>query len=146
MVVVNGHTFWFDRDIGTYAAMVNDTHYGVREMQFPTIAELEAATGISLPPQDRIDLQNEFDSIPEDARPCRLTHLKFDKRITDTEWERINAAAQGNTRIARMLEQRTMAEFICLLDPDTVYGLRALEAAGLLDGPGRANQILGVTP
>lgn len=146
MVVVNGHMFWFDRDVGTYAATVNGTHYGVREMQFPTIAELEAATGISLPPQDRVDLQNEFDSIPEDTRPCRLTHLKFGKRITDTEWERINAAAQGNTRIARMLEQRTMAQFICLLDPDTVYGLRALEAAGLLDAPGRANQILGVTP
>jgi len=114
-------------------------------MQYPTVAELEAACGVTLTTAERAELQSEFDSIPVDDKPCRISKLGFDERFTDAEWVRITTAAEGSVPIARMLKQRDMAECICLLLPKTISGVRQLEAAGLLDGSGRANQILGVT-
>ena len=145
MIHVGGNIFWFDKDVGTYSAQVGGQVYGSRAMQYPTVAELEAACGVALPPSERLELQAEFDSIPVDDKPCRISKLGFDERFTDAEWVRITTAAEGSVPIARMLKQRDMAEFICLLLPKTISGVRQLEAAGLLDGPGRANQILGVT-
>jgi hypothetical protein len=145
MIHVGGDIFWFDKDVGTYSAQVDGQVYGSRAMQYPTVTELEAACGVALTADDRAALQAEFDSIPVDDKPCRISKLSFDERFTDAEWVRITAAAEGNTQIARMLKQRDMVEFICLLLPKTIAGVRQLEAAGLLDAPGRANQILGVT-
>ncbi len=145
MIYVGSAKFWFDSQVGTYSAEVSGVVYGNRSMQYPTVTELEAACGITLTTAERADLQAEFDSIPVDDKPCKVSKLQFDERFTDTEWVRITAAAEGSVPIARMLKQRDMVEFICLLLPKTVLGVRQLEAAGLLDGPGRANQILGVT-
>lgn len=145
MIHVGGDIFWFDKDVGTYSAQVGGQVFGSHAMQYPTIAELETACGVTLPPAERLELQAEFDSIPSDEKPCRISKLIFDELFTDAEWARITAAADGNIQIARMLKQREMVEFICLLLPKTVNGIRQLEAAGLLDATGRANQILGVT-
>lgn len=145
MIHKAGNLFWFDKDVGTYSAQVGGQVYGVRSMQYPTIAELEAACGVALTTAERAELQAEFDAIPLDEKPCQISKLQFDERFTDAEWSRINTAAPNSVPIARMLKQRDLAEFICLLLPKTVSGVRQLEAAGLLDGPGRANQILGVT-
>lgn len=145
MIKSGDNIFWFDGDVGTYSAQVGGQVYGSRSMQYPTITELEAACGITLTTAERADLQAEFDNIPLDEKPCQISKLQFDERFTDTEWVRITTVAEGSVPIARMLKQRDMAEFICLLLPKTIMGVRQLEAAGLLDGPGRANQILGVT-
>lgn len=145
MIKSGDNIFWFDKDVGTYSAQIGGQVYGSRAMQYPTITELEAACGITLTTAERAELQDEFDSIPVDDKPCRISKLGFDERFTDAEWVRITAAAEGSVPIARMLKQRDMAEFICLLLPKTIMGVRQLEAAGLLDGLGRANQILGVT-
>ena len=145
MIYVGSAKFWFDIQVGTYSAEVGGVVYGNRSMQYPTITELEAACGITLTTTERADLQAEFDSIPVDDKPCRISKLQFDELFTDTEWVRVTTAAESNPLISRMLKQRDMAEFICLLLPKTILGVRQLEAAGLLDGPGRANQILGVT-
>lgn len=145
MIHKAGNLFWFDKDVGTYSAKVGGQVYGNRSMQYPTIAELEAACGVTLTTVERAELQAEFDTIPLDEKPCRVSNLHFDELFTDTEWARITAAAQNSVAIARMLKQRELAGFICLLVPKTINSVRQLEAAGLLDGPGRANQILGVT-
>jgi len=145
MIKSGDNIFWFDGDVGTYSAQIGGQVYGSRSMQYPTITELEAACGITLTTAERADLQAEFDNIPLDEKPCQISKLQFDERFTDTEWVRITTAAEGSVPIARMLKQRDMAEFICLLLPKTVLGVRQLEAVGLLDGVGRANQILGVT-
>ncbi len=145
MIKSGDNIFWFDGDVGTYSAQIGGQVYGSRSMQYPTITELEAACGITLTTAERADLQAEFDSIPLEEKPCQISKLQFDERFTDTEWVRITTAAENNVPIARMLKQRDMAEFICLLLPKTIMGVRQLEAVGLLDGAGRANQILGVT-
>lgn len=145
MIKSGDNIFWFDAQVGTYSAQIGGQVYGSRSMQYPTITELEAACGITLTTLERADLQAEFDNIPLDDKPCQISKLQFDERFTDTEWSRIVSAANGSVPITRMLKQRDMAEFICLLLPKTIMGVRQLEAAGLLDGAGRANQILGVT-
>lgn len=145
MIKSGDNIFWFDAQVGTYSAEINGVVYGNRSMQYPTITELETACGITLTTDEKAELQTEFDNIPLDEKPCRISRLQFDERFTDSEWSRITSAANGNVQIARMLKQMDMAEFICLLLPKTIMGVRQLEAAGLLDGPGRANQILGVT-
>lgn len=139
MIHVGGDIFWFDKDVGTYSAQVAGQVYGSRAMQYPTVAELEAACGVALSPSDRLELQAEFDSIPVDDKPCRISKLSFYERFTDPEWVRVTAAA------AVTRTHSESVEFICLLLPETIIGVRRLEAAGLLDGPGRADQILGVT-
>lgn len=145
MVHYNGNIFWFDKDVGTYSAKIGGQVYGQRSMQYPTISELELACGITLDTVSRKELQDEFDSVPLDDKPCRISKLAFDEKFTDTEWQRIEAAAVNIVPLKRMLQQRDMAEFICLILPKTIQGVRTLETTGLLDAPGRANIILGVT-
>lgn len=70
-----------------------------------------------------------------------ITRLEFMQRFTQVERLTIRTAAKQNTAIEDMLNMVEIATYINVTRPDTVGGVRALEAAGLI-GPGRADEIL----
>lgn len=71
-----------------------------------------------------------------------ITKLAYMKRFTDTELATIFTAAKTEVMIEVWLEKFKVAEDIDLADPETMAGVQALEAFGLI-GAGRAAEILG---
>lgn len=85
----------------------------------------------------KVDLQPVADS--------RISKRHFLNRFTDTEAIQIDLASIGATveaaAVRRQLTKFEMSSYIDLTDPDTINGVNALEAAGLL-AEGRASEIL----
>lgn len=71
----------------------------------------------------------------------RLTKLAYMNRFTDAELAGIYTAAKTVVQVEIWLEKFKLATEINLDDPETVAGLLAMEAAGLLTS-GRAAEIL----
>lgn len=63
------------------------------------------------------------------------------RRFTDAELAVIYAAAKDSVGIEIWLEKFRLASEVDFGDQDTIGGLQAMEAAGLI-GPGRAAEIL----
>lgn len=81
-----------------------------------------------------------FTPIPQ--APVRiLTKLQYMNRFTDSELAGIYTAAKTVVQIEIWLEKFKLATEINLDNPETVAGLMAMEAAGLLTA-GRAAEIL----
>lgn len=79
---------------------------------------------------------------PPAPPPVReLTKIDYLKRFTQEERIAIRSAAKVNPVAEDYIELLNAATVIHLDDPDTVKGVKTLEAAGLL-APGRAEQIL----
>lgn len=72
-----------------------------------------------------------------------LTKLEFLNRFTAEERIGIRTAAQASPAIADYLAMLDAAQDVSLIDPTTIAGAQALEAAGLI-GAGRAAQILAL--
>lgn len=72
-----------------------------------------------------------------------LTKLEFLDRFTDVELAGILDAAKVSTLIAVWVKKLDVATEIHLYDERTIYGVNALETAGLL-GQGRAAEILEI--
>jgi hypothetical protein len=83
--------------------------------------------------------------------PKRITRLEFMQRFTGDERIRVRTAAQQSQQIADYMDLVALATFIDITRQDTIAGVQALEALGLI-AAGRAAQILdpdqtdGVTP
>lgn len=72
-----------------------------------------------------------------------LSNLDFLNRFTQAERIAIRTAAASNAAVADYLAMQTAASGISLIDPRTIEGVNALEAAGLI-AAGRAAQILAL--
>lgn len=72
-----------------------------------------------------------------------LTKREFLKKFTADEYADIKAASASNSTVDYYWQQFILAEEIVMSDPDTMGGIRTLEAIGLL-APGRADEIIGV--
>jgi hypothetical protein len=84
----------------------------------------------------------EIDSVIQSPIPARsLSKIDYLKRFTQEERIAIRDSAKINSTVNDYVELMNAASSINLDDPDTVYGLNALELAGLLDA-GRAGVIL----
>jgi len=89
------------------------------------------------------DGQNFFaPSVPAAAPTARdLTPVQYLKRFTQAERIAIRAAAASNPVVNDYLQlMNAVTDVVHLDDPDTVAGLNAMEAAGLI-GTGRAAAI-----
>jgi len=89
------------------------------------------------------DGQNFFaPSVPAAAPTVRdLTPVQYLKRFTQAERIAIRAAAASNPVVNDYLQlMNAVTDVVHLDDPDTVAGLNAMEAAGLI-GTGRAAAI-----
>ena len=75
---------------------------------------------------------------PQETRVSKLEYLSA---FTDEELAGIYTIAKTNVYVELWLEKFHLAEFICISDPLSQAGVRALESAGLLSS-GRANEIL----
>lgn len=79
------------------------------------------------------------------APPAIVSRKAFLSRFNEDEAVDIDLASMGATRqaasVRRYLAKTDAAQHIDLADPETQYGVHALEAAGLI-GAGRALQIL----
>ena len=85
----------------------------------------------------------DYEEIVEAAAPVArpaLTKLAYMNRFTDAELAGIYTAAKSVVQVEVWLEKFKLAEFVSLDDPQTLGGLQALEAAGLL-AAGRAAEI-----
>ena len=71
----------------------------------------------------------------------KITKFAFKQRLTQSERITIRTAATTNPIVYDFLDIMDSATFIDLSRQDTIDGLNAMEAAGLLD-EGRANEIL----
>lgn len=83
----------------------------------------------------------EVPDAPEPVAKPTLTQLEFFNRFTQPELVGIYTAAKSSVPLEIMLDQFKMATYIDTADPQTVGGINALEAAGLI-AAGRAAQIL----
>jgi hypothetical protein len=70
-----------------------------------------------------------------------LTHKQFMDRFTDSELAAIMTAAKSSIELELWFKRFEMAQDILLTDPQTIAGVNALEAAGLI-AEGRATEIL----
>ena len=75
------------------------------------------------------------------AADRRITILAFKQQLTAAERKAIRAAAKTDEDVEDFVDLCDSATFIDLSRPDTVAGVQALEAAGLL-AAGRAAQVL----
>lgn len=92
---------------------------------------------------------------PPELLPRRMAPLAFRRRFTKAErsgieWAAVDRADQTMEQrqqaaaLRSDLKDQAQAQYIDLDDPDTVAGVQALEAIGLI-APGRAAEILGAT-
>jgi hypothetical protein len=70
-----------------------------------------------------------------------ISKREFLKRFTPAEYAAIKTAAAADATLDWYWQQFLLAEFIHMVDPDTVGGINFLETAGLI-APGRAAEIL----
>lgn len=75
----------------------------------------------------------------EPAQP--LTHKQFMDRFTDAELAGIIAASKSSVELELWFKRFEMAQEIRIDDPQTIFGVTALEGFGLI-AEGRANEIL----
>lgn len=73
--------------------------------------------------------------------PKRITRLEFMQRFTTEERVRVRTAAAGAPVLQDYLELVALAQFIDVTRADTIDGVNALEALGLI-AAGRAAEIL----
>ncbi len=76
---------------------------------------------------------------PQPATP--LTHKQFMDRFTDAELAGIIAASKSSIELELWFKRFEMAQEIRIDDPQTIFGVTALEGFGLI-AEGRANEIL----
>jgi len=79
--------------------------------------------------------------LPEEIEPTPITLLAFRNRFTMTEKQGIYTAAETVVDIRIFLDDIAAASEIDLTDPQTIAGVQALEAAGLITTV-RATEIL----
>lgn len=72
---------------------------------------------------------------------AKITKREFIKRFTVQEYATIKTAANANPTLDYYWQLFMLAEFISLVDPDTISGITMLEQVGLI-GAGRSAEIL----
>lgn len=131
---------WWDYQLGSFCSDAVIGGLG----QFVTPDEIATASGVTLTPEDRAELQRQFDERPPmDAYTAslRISKVAFMDRFTDQELVAIYSAAKQSVAVEIWLDRFKLSEFIDLADGRTASGVHSLESAGLL-GAGRAAQIL----
>lgn len=88
-------------------------------------------------------IDGQLDGLVAAYLKTNLTKLEFLNRFTAEERIGIRAAAQASPAIADYLAMLDAAQDVSLIDPRTIGGAQALEAAGLI-GAGRAAEILAL--
>jgi len=74
--------------------------------------------------------QQEVQSQPPVAHP--ISKLAFMERFTDEELAAIYTAAKQSVQIEVWVDKLKLAEYVDVTDPQTIAGLQALAASGLL--------------
>lgn len=86
-----------------------------------------------------------FEPAPDPLLTTKITRLAFRRRLTVAERAAIEIASRGNNpsnaELKVYMDDVMASTFVDLSRPETIAGVQALEAAGVL-APGRANQIL----
>jgi hypothetical protein len=90
---------------------------------------------------DHIEVVPLADGSVETTQGYLLTKLQYMSRFTDAELAAIYTAAKASVQVEVWLDKFKLAQEIDLTDPQTIAGVQALEAAGLL-AAGRAAEIL----
>lgn len=147
MVEDGGNQYWYDGQVGTFMALVGGVAHGAYGGQYMTTAALEAGIGLPLPAGFAASLDAEKAAAVGAAgyvSPMTLAKYDFISRFTPTERAGILAAAKLSPTIEVYLFDLQMAPTVQLDSQQTVDGVNALQAAGLI-GPGRAAQILAGT-
>lgn len=88
---------------------------------------------------------NIIEILKEIVPIVQLTKLEFVNKFTDEEFKGIMIASKNNADIELWMLKFNLATYISLEDPQTIAGVKTLEAVGLI-GVGRANEILGLPP
>jgi hypothetical protein len=88
-------------------------------------------------------IDGQLDGLVKAYLVTQITKLDFLNRFTAEERIGIRTAAQASPAIADYLAMLDAAQDVSLIDPRTIGGVQALEAAGLI-GEGRAAEILAL--
>ncbi|MGZ8317467.1 MAG: hypothetical protein ACXWVD_00050 [Telluria sp.] len=126
---------------GAWYALVTLLRDGVPESSYVHFGGTEPSANAAQLAGTELALRRNLDEAEQAGQS--MTRETFLGRFTNAEIAGIYAAAASNNEVFVYVKKMELNPTIHPNHPDTLAGLQALEAEGLI-GPGRANQILGL--
>lgn len=136
----------WDSDLRTFRGQVNGVTYGTRGSQFLTPAAWATAAGVSLDARQTAELEGERDNWiagATDREPVVLAPVEFLRLMTEAEIQAVLTASDSSIAVRAWLYRFERAQTVNRVHADTVRGIAALHAAGLLSDATRSRILDG---